>query len=300
MVDLLKDVKYIKGVGPARVNLLNKLNIFTLEDLISYFPRGYEDRSIPKKIEDLIDGEEALIEVVCISRISEIRIRKNMVIYKLQVKDETGNCQITWFNQAYLKNKFKIGEKYKFFGKAKKKMGQVEMNSPVFDNQISNKNTGRIIPLYPSTYKLSQNTIRQIIENGFAEINNKLEETMPEYLLDMYGLQGKNEAMRNIHFPENFDKYNKARKRLVFEELLTMQLALLNLKNGTQKNMGIKFDKNVNMSDVIYRLPYKLTNAQKRVLEEIDADMEDTKQMNRLLQGDVGSRKNSSINDSII
>ena len=108
MIDLKQSVQYIKGVGPQRAALLRKLNIYTLEDLITYFPRDYEDRSKPKKISQLVDGEEALIEVIAISKISEVRIRKNMVIYKLTVKDETGLCQITWFNQRYLKNKFKL------------------------------------------------------------------------------------------------------------------------------------------------------------------------------------------------
>ena len=115
MIDLLKDVKFIKGVGPERVKSLNKLGIFTLEDLITYYPRTYEDRSKAKKISELINGEEALIEAICVSKIAEIRIRKNMTIYKLIVRDETDTCEITWFNMPYLKTKFKLGNTYKFF-----------------------------------------------------------------------------------------------------------------------------------------------------------------------------------------
>lgn len=108
MLDLKKEIKYIKGVGPARALLLNKLGIFNLQDLITYFPRGYEDRSKPKTIQDVEDGEEALIEAICVSKMIEKRIKKNMVIYKLTVRDETGMCHITWFNQKYLKNQFKL------------------------------------------------------------------------------------------------------------------------------------------------------------------------------------------------
>lgn len=226
----------------------------------------------------------------------EKRIKKNMVIYKLTVRDETGICHITWFNQRYLKTQFKLGETYKFFGKVQKKIGFIEMNSPVFDSEQTNKNTGKIIPLYPLTYNLSQNIIRQIIENGLKEIENGLEETLPKYLLDQYNLDEINEAIKNIHFPKDFECYNKARKRLVFEELLIMQLALLNLKTKYTVNVkGIEFNKNIKMQDAIEKLPFKLTKAQERVLEEIDNDMEQNKPMNRLLQGDVGSRKNSSI-----
>lgn len=227
---------------------------------------------------------------------SEARIRKNMTIYKLRVVDDTGTAQITWFNQRYLKNKFVIGEKYKFYGKAKSRIGYIEMNSPVFDSEATSKNTGKIIPIYPLTYELSQNVIRQIIENGLKEIQSEFEETLPQYILDKYSVEELNKAIKQIHFPDDFESYNKARKRLVFEELLIMQLALLNFKNQYNDDRnGITFDKSIKMSDVINELPFKLTNAQLRVLEEIDKDMESNKPMNRLLQGDVGSRKNSYI-----
>ncbi len=171
------------------------------------------------------------------------------------------------------------------------------MNSPVFEEENKNKNTGKIIPIYPLTYNLSQNVIRQIMENGLKEVDNNLEETLPKYLLEEYSLDDINKAIKNIHFPKDFGEYNKARKRLVFEELLIMQLTLLNLKTKyTVNSKGIEFNSNIKMQDVIEKLPFKLTNAQIKVLEEIDKDMESPKPMNRLLQGDVGSRKNSSIN----
>lgn len=293
MADLSKEVQYIKGVGPNRVKLLNNLNIFTLKDLITYYPRDYEDRSKPVKIEDLVDGEEALIAAIPVARMNETRIRnRKMVIYKLIVEDETGRCLITWYNQSYLKNKFKVGEIYHFFGKVKRIQNRIEMVSPVFDEETKNKNTGKIIPIYPLTYNLSQNVLRGIIENAITLVNNSLPETLPKYILDEYKLLGINESIHKIHFPENFDEFEKARKRLVFEELLGMQLALLNLKNKYEADTnGIQFDKNVKMSDVINVLPFKLTKAQLRVLEEIDKDMESNKNMNRLLQGDVGSGK---------
>ena len=180
MPDLLKEVKFVKGVGPNRVALLNRLGIYTLEDLITYYPRTHEDRSIPKKIIDLLHGEEALIEAIPVSRMSEIKIRRNFTMYKLIVRDDTGTCQITWYNQTYLKNMFKVGEKYKFFGKVNKKFNKVDMISPVFDSENSLKNTGKIIPIYPTTYNLPQNTLRKIIENGLAEIAEIFEDTLPE------------------------------------------------------------------------------------------------------------------------
>lgn len=291
-MDLNKNVQFIKGVGEARAKLLNRLGIYELKDLITYYPRTYEDRSIPKKIEELVDGEEALIEVMPVTRVSEIRIRRNMTILKMNARDDTGVCQMTWFNQSYLKGMFKPGEYYKFYGKVSKKGNRVEMNSPVYDKAEDTKNTGRIIPIYPTTFKLSQTTLRKIIENGLSEINGKIDESLPEYLIDEYKLLDLNTAVKQIHFPDSFDDFNLARKRLVFEELLSMQLALLALKNQYSKDVkGIAFDKDAKMSDVINKLPFSLTKAQLRVLEEIDSDMEREKPMNRLLQGDVGSGK---------
>ena len=301
MVELLKDVKYIKGVGPSRVKLLNKLNIFTLEDLITYFPREYEDRGNVKNIIELTDGEEALIDVICISRMTEVKVRKNMTICKLIVRDETSALTITWFNMTYLKSYFKLGEKYKFFGKVKRTPKGFEMMSPVFDLKNSEKNTGKIIPIYPLTYNLSQNVLRKIIENGLSEVNNELSETLPDYILEKYNLIEINEAVNSMHFPENLKSQSKAKKRLAFEEILIMQLALLNFKNKYNVHSdGISFSKDIKMSEIINSFSYKLTRAQARVLEEIEYDMESSKPMNRLLQGDVGSRQNRSINSSYI
>ena len=291
MVDLNKDVKYVKGVGPNRIQLLNKLKIYTLKDLITYYPRDYEDRSKPQNICDCEDGTEVLIEAMPISKITEYRKGK-MIISRLIVRDQTGTCYITWYNQGYLKNRFIPMKFYRFFGKVSKKGNRLEMNSPVFDEIEQTKNTGKIIPIYPLTYELKQSTLRRIIENGLAEVDGKLEETLPEYILKENNLLDINTAINRIHFPTDFSDYDKSRDRLVFEELLTTQLALLKLKNNYEREKnGIEFSKEVKMSDVINILPFKLTKAQLRVLEEIDNDMESQRPMNRLLQGDVGSGK---------
>ena len=166
------------------------------------------------------------------------------------------------------------------------------MNSPTYDSIEMTKNTGKIIPLYPLTYSLSQNTIRAIMENGINITKNTLTETLPNYILNKYNLLDINTATQNIHFPKNFIDFQKARKRLVFDELLSMQLGLLKLRTENEEEIkGIKYSKDIKMSDVINDLPFKLTKAQLNVLEEIDKDMETEKPMNRLLQGDVGAGK---------
>lgn len=292
MIDLKQNVQYIKGVGPNRVKLLNLLGIYTIEDLISYYPRAYQDRSKIKKIEELQEGEEALIEAVTLSGVSTFKLRRNMSVSKVQVQDDTGRCLITWFNQDYIKSTIHAKEKYKFYGKVTKKIRQTEMTSPVFDKEGENKNTGKIIPVYPTTKKLSENAIRQAIENALMLVENELEDNLPEYIKKEYELENLETAVKQIHFPTDFNSLTEARKRLVFEELLTFQLALLSLKNQYDNEIrGIKYSKQVKMSDVINTLPFKLTKAQLKVLEEIDQDMESDKPMNRLLQGDVGSGK---------
>lgn len=290
-MELKKDVKYVKGVGPNRVQLLNKLNIFTLGDLITHYPRSYEDRSKPKNIMECLDGEEALIEAVALNRIVEVRLR-GKTMYKLQIGDESGRASAVWFNQSYLKNKFQVGKKYKFFGKVSNSLGRITIQSPVFDETEKTNNTGKIVPIYPSTYQLSQNVLRKIIENGLKEITGSMPETLPSYLIEEYHLQSLQQAIQNIHFPKEYKDYKNARNRLVFEELLSTQLALLQLKNvSLTGEKGITFSKDIHMSDIINQLPFSLTGAQRRVLEEIDTDMESSKAMNRLLQGDVGSGK---------
>ena len=291
MIDLQKDVKYIKGVGPNRVLLLNKLGIFTLEDLITYYPRTYEDRNKPKSIEECQEGEEALIEAVVCSPINNVRL-KGRTMQRMVIRDETGTAYLTWFNQTYLKNMFTVGKKYKFYGKVSKKTGRVSMTSPVFEGTEKNSITGRIIPIYPLTYNLSQNALRKIMENAVEVAYGNLEETLPKYLIDKYSLENINDATKHVHFPENFEEFKKARNRLVFEELLSVQLALLELKNNyITEEKGIAFSKDAKMSEFINKLPFNLTKAQLRVLEEIDENMESKKSMNRLLQGDVGSGK---------
>ena len=227
---------------------------------------------------------------------TDVRL-KGKTMQRLIVRDETASVTITWFNQSYLKNIFKQGEKYQFYGKISNAFGRINMTSPVFDEDGKSNNTGKIIPIYPLTYQLSQNVLRKIIEAGLKEVDGNLSETLPDYLIKEYKLDEINEAINQIHFPKDFREFEKARYRLVFEELLSTQLALLELKNSyNTEEKGIRFDKNAKMSDVINKLPFQLTKAQLRVLEEIDNNMESEKSMNRLLQGDVGSRKDSCCN----
>lgn len=292
MIDLKQSIQYIKGVGPSRVKILNYLGLYKLEDVIEYYPRAYEDRTKIKQIADMEDGEEGLISVTAVTSVTVMRLKRNMTMSRAIVRDDSDSCLVTWFNQPYIKDSIKAGESYKLYGRISRKNGKIEMNTPVFDRDGEQKNTGKIIPIYPTTKTLNENTLRRIIQNSLEMVNGKLEEDIPQYIIKEYQLQNINEAIQQIHFPDSFENMKKARTRFVFEELLSMQLALLKLKNQYNSEIrGINYSKNVKMSDVINVLPFNLTKAQIKVLEEIDKDMESTKPMNRLLQGDVGSGK---------
>ena len=297
VLDLKKEIQYVKGVGPRRVDAFKKLNIYTLQDLITHFPREYEDRTKVTPISHVMDNENVLIEARVITNMRERYVRKNMVIYQVTVEDETGVATITWYNQSYLKNQISRGKKYRFFGKAKNTFGKIDMNSPIFEPEGEIKKTGKIMPVYPSTYELPQNTLIRIMENALIDVKD-LPETLPEYIKKACNLCNIEQAIKQIHFPDSFKELEIARKRLVFEELFHVQLSLFALKNKYMiEEPGITFRKEVKMSELINQLPFKLTKAQLRVLEEIDSDMESNKAMNRLLQGDVGSRKNNCGND---
>ena len=292
MLDFDTNLQYLKGVGPARVEVLNKLNLYTVRDIVEYFPRTYEDRGTYKKIGELVDGETTTFKAVLASSVNETRIRKNMTIYKAIAKDDTGSIILTWFNQPYVKKQLKTDGEYAFYGKIKNTLGRIEIQSPVFEEIGKEKNTGRIVPVYPLTNGITQNVFRTIVENATNEMKNKYAEALPEWVRVQNNLVDINYAMKNIHFPDTLQDFEKARYRLAFEELLVMQLGLLRFKIAGEKNYeGISFNKDEKMDELLSTLPYKLTNAQMRVWREIDNDMKSEKSMNRLVQGDVGSGK---------
>lgn len=293
MIDLKQNIQYIKGVGPSRVELLNKIGIHTLEDLITYFPREYEDRSVIQNIAELVPGEYATFRGVAMSKATETRIKKNMTITKLVVRDVTGSAYLTWFNQSYIKNSFAAAEEYTFYGKVTRNNGgRAEVSSPTFDKDGETKNTGKIIPIYPLTNGISQNVLRSIIENGLKIANNQLEEFLPAKIRSQYKVCEINYAINNIHFPQNKTDFEIARRRVAFEELFLLQLGLLNLKEkGKVEDVGIQFTVDEHIEDFCNNLAFELTGAQKKVWKEIREDMESNKAMNRLVQGDVGSGK---------
>lgn len=291
---LKKSVQYVKGVGEARARLLHKLGIYNIEDIITYFPRDYEDRSKLKKINELLDGESCAFEGIIASKVSQHSFRKGLTMYKVLIKDETGAITATWFNQHYIGKILRLGESFIFFGKIEGRYKNLEVQSPVYEKQDEReaKNILKIVPVYPSTAELSQNTIRATINSAIDVVRGKLIDYLPESILREQHLSEINYSIQQIHFPKSDEDFKNARYRLVFEELFLLQLCLLSVNKVFEKDKkGIAFSKVTEMEDFIKKLPFKLTNAQIKVFEEIEKDMECYKVMNRLVQGDVGSGK---------
>jgi len=292
---LEKPLQFIKGVGEVRARYFHKLGIYNVMDMVTYFPRDYEDRNNFKKIATLLDGDCCTFEAEVVSRISESRIRKGLSIYKALLRDDTGTITASWYNQRYIKNVIRTGERYFFYGKISKRFKTFEVQNPVYEiiNGFETKNICKIVPVYHATLDLSQNVFRTVMKTAIEAVEGKLQETLPQWIIDRYGLMDINSAFLNIHFPKSFDDFKNARYRLVFEELLMMQLGLSSIRSSLKEiKTGIRFNESKEgMDGFINSLPFKLTNSQMNVLREIENDMHSSKVMNRLVQGDVGSGK---------
>lgn len=285
------NIQYIKGVGPQKANLLAKLGVITIGNLLEYYPRRYEDRSQLKMINDLIDGHVQTFRAKVVSCV-ENKPRRGLHITKITVRDDTGEVQLVWFNQPHKNKIFKLGIDVLVTGKVKK-IYQVEVQNPELEIMIDNAvDAGCIIPIYAANESISQRFLRKLIRqvlNDFQDIY----EILPSQIVAQYSLVDRKLAYEAIHFPKNMEMLAVARKRLVFEEFYLLQCGLLFLKKQNRSNaMGIKHGSDgIISSQLKKQLPFILTDDQQKVLEEVKLDMEDIKPMQRLLQGDVGSGK---------
>ena len=216
MADLGTDVRYIKGVGEQKAKALEKLGIRTLQDLISYFHRAYDDRRGIVKIKDLQDGESACVEAMVAATPTLSRIRKGLELVKLRAVDESGTLDITFFNQAYRKTSLIPGETYTFYGKAEGNLLRKTMTNPVVEKEGRRELTGRIVPIYPLTAGISQLTLIRAMEQGLAACRNLLADPLPDEVRQEHGLCHTGYAYEKIHFPGDEKELADARRRLVF------------------------------------------------------------------------------------
>lgn len=295
-MELNTQIQYMPGVGPRRAMLLEKLNIKTLKDLIFHFPTRYEDRGNFVSISHLQPGSHASIIGVIQNTETKITSRKNFYITNATLSDKTGFIILTWFNQ-----KWKKAELDKIINKPVIVYGQVEFDgynksikSPQYE-VISDEmlKAGRIVPIYPLTEGVDGDWLREKIHEAVTKHINEIKEDLPFDIRKKYNLMDKTDAIYKIHFPDSEKDFEKARERLVFDELFSIQLGLaIRRRVNSMPGKGIAFGIPENFKKELKEIiPFELTDAQKNCIKEILSDMTKNTSMNRLLQGDVGSGK---------
>jgi ATP-dependent DNA helicase RecG len=290
MADLQTDVQFIKGIGSQKAKALAKLNIHTLRDLISWFPRRYEDRTQTRRIAELELGEAACVSAVVATQPVLSRIRKGLELVKLRVMDETGVMEVVFFNQPWMKQELHLGETCTFFGKADGNLLHKKMTGPIVERETRREFTGRIVPIYPLTAGVSQLVLTRAIRQGLDACEDILPDVLPDEIRQAHQLCRIGYAYEHIHFPESEETLALARRRLAFEELFLFSIGLRRLRSR-RNTAEVPKCAEVDMSAFYAALPFSLTGAQRRCVDEALADLRSGRPMNRLCQGDVGSGK---------
>lgn len=286
MLNLNSDIKYIKGVGEKRAELFRKLGISCVRELISFYPRKYQDWSEEMTVKQCQSGENACIKATLMTPVKEHMIRKGMTLYKCNFTDGETIIYVTLFNNKYLAKSLRQYNDYVLYGKIEKTLTSANMSSPNIEE--AEKNIG-IHPIYSATEKLSSKAIGKVIRTALDDLP-PFEETLSTEFRLKYALVSLDFAIRQIHYPDSTDNLEKARYRLIFEELLILQLGLLKLKSKKKTETYVRLGSDY--TDEFYKLlPFKPTNAQKRAIADCMDDMQGDFAMNRLVQGDVGSGK---------
>jgi len=259
-------IQYIKGVGPSRTSLLARLGIFTIGDLLEYYPRRYEDRSQLKKINALLDGQLESFRGKIMS-VAENKPRRGLTITKVSVSDGSGIAKLVWFNQPHMKKKYQPGLEVLVSGKVKSYY-QIEISNPQIEiiNDDEVINTRHIVPVYPANETINQRYLRKLISQVLVDYQD-IEEILPATIIQQFSLLDRRQAFDNIHSPQNMNVLEQARRRLVFEELYLLQCGLLFLKKQHRSNhVGIKHGIDGTLSiQAKQQLPFTLTDDQQQV-----------------------------------
>ena len=284
-------IQSVKGIGEKTAALFSKLNVRTAGELCEYYPRGYDKCKMPVPAAQAAEGEMTAVEG-SIYGIAEIKKIRNLNLLSCTVRDSSGQIRITWFNQPYLKHTLKPGIRYVFRGRTVRRGGSLVMDQPKIHRQEEYRRLlNRLTPVYSLTEGLTNHAVSKAIAQALAEVEFP-PDPLPNRIRKEYGLIGREAAIREIHFPKSEDTAAEARKRLVFDEFFRFTLRLRRLKEERREKTGsIRMTDDGSVQRLTAKLPYRLTNAQIRVWNEIRADMTGTCGMNRLIQGDVGSGK---------
>lgn len=290
-INLDTSVQYLKGVGPKMYELLNKLSIYTVKDLLEYYPRVYEDRTKVTPISDFQKDQNVLFLGTLIKPVTMVYAKKKKILSTVVVDDSGAIAMLTWFNQVYIKDRIKEGGTYLFYGKVGSVSGsRATLDScSIYDVNDLDKIQG-LYPIYPLTAGITQNYLFKLI-NNLMDSGIMVNEIFNEEFRRKYRLAEANYALRNIHFPKSYEMVNVARNRIIFEELFLFQLALLNMKQIEVEHTNTNTYSDLDESEFLKLIPFELTGAQRKVVSQIKKDMSSKTVMNRLVQGDVGSGK---------
>lgn len=291
MPELYENIQTIKGIGEKKAQAFAKLGVSTLYDLISFFPRRYEDRSTCIPIAETADGQSVCISAVVAEEPRLTRVRKGMELVKFKAVDESGIADITYFNQSWMRNNLHRGDEVTFFGKIEVTGRKRSMVNPVFEKTGTEKGTtGRIVPVYRLTSGLNQKTVLQSVRIGLDSCAGQMPDFLPEEVITRQKLARSAYAYENIHFPADFTALEIARRRLIFEELFVLACALGRIRGERQREAGYRMDV-PDLQTFLSVLPFIPTHAQQRAMLDVQNDLCSGNVMNRLVQGDVGSGK---------
>ena len=284
-----KKIECLKGIGEKRAELFHNLSVYSVGDLIRYYPRNYEDWSSPTPIKEAEIGINVCIRATVGTAFKVGFARgSGKMICKAMAYDDSGAVTLLYFNNKYISQMIKQNEEYFFFGKITQAKSGLQMIAPTFA-KVSDGTS--IHPIYPLTAGLNNRIVTDAVKNALDLLPEKVNDPLPQWIRDKYNLQSLDYAIRKIHFPLDSDELYTSRRRLVFEELLVLILGLKFLKSNTKEENGIVLQKNYT-DEFLSMLPFNLTNAQKRTIDDCLNDMMNKRSpMNRLVQGDVGSGK---------
>ncbi|MFZ7121161.1 MAG: ATP-dependent DNA helicase RecG [Eubacteriaceae bacterium] len=292
-MNLDESIIKIKGIGKAKEKIYNTLNIFTIRDLLEHYPNSYEDRRNLIFSNECINGDKCLLKGTVINGPTVKKIRKNLCIIHAQVEDEKGIFEVVWYNMPYIANNIQLNNTYYFYGKTNISYGKIKLESPEYSNEGSFKKISGIVPKYPAAKGLSQKYIQNSIKNVFNE-NVKIFDYLDEKIINQYNICRLEDAYKNIHFPKEFNDLKEAKKRLIINEFIEIQLGFKYIKEQSKEKF-IPLNLNEKIREKIIKLittlPFDLTDSQQKVLDELYDDISNSKRLNRLIQGDVGSGK---------
>ncbi len=287
---LKKEIRYLKGIGEKRAQTFAKLGITTLEDLIRFYPRDYEDRTRICSISQLIYGQTCCVRATAVEGARTTRIPGGRTMSRLTVCDDGGAISVTFFNQKYSAERIVSGKEYIFYGRVGGRGSRLELINPEFEEADKPSSNGSIVPVYRLTAGLGRTRLMQAVKTALDACEGSIEETLPRDTLLKYRLMDLKEAIKVIHFPPTWDALAEARRRMVFEELFFFTLGLALMREGRSKGEGFAIDPRP-LEEYISLLPFEMTPAQRRCTDEVLSDMASGRLMNRLVQGDVGSGK---------